>query len=479
MPNGTEPPPEPVGPPIKVTVTDVADSEVDYRKQGELQALGSKDSGWIERLAAALWTALIRLLDPLIELAARAADKLLSAIAHFIDKAEAESSPEFYELLAAVIEDLTGVHVDGAQLFQEFQRRGRVGSMQNVGKQIFDLLASEFAGVPQQQGPGGFETPAGAGIGGLPATQLTPEQGLAAARAFLGFAMSWAIREGNQAMLAGLIPFGLGEHFRDYGTDLARNIGLGRLTRIVFRPLFQAMVATPAEWAMNKQYRPKLLAPGDAWRGFNAGFLDGPQLLEEFARQGYDETRRGVVQLLNTRMPNELQLFILELTGQMQRGEREIWLKRMGYTEETAGLVLKAQEKDFIRRLSFELAHRLLALVLSGAIDADTYKSIIDRFTFTESEKTALVGMVSELLSHPTRRITLAQMESAFKQGVVTVVELEQYLQTRGYPEDDRGILLQLALLDLAKVEEAAKVKAAREAAKKPTTGGSAGTPTG
>jgi len=99
--------------------------------------------------------------------------------------------------------------------------------MQATGAAFVDLLASEFAGVTQTDEGGVFKVAKGTGIGGLPNVPLTPEGGMNAARAFLGFAMSFAVREGNTDFFASLIPFGIGEGYKAFAEDLSKSLGLG------------------------------------------------------------------------------------------------------------------------------------------------------------------------------------------------------------------------------------------------------------
>src|SRR5204862_1854622 len=63
--------------------------------------------------------------------------------------------------------------------------------------------------------------------------------------------------------------------------------GFGRLTRRVLSPFVDTLVQTPAEWAINKQYRPKLLGSSLLTRRMHAGKLSEDEVREELARQGY------------------------------------------------------------------------------------------------------------------------------------------------------------------------------------------------
>lgn len=457
-------------PPTTVNVGDVGAQEIDPKNFGFLFNQGQANSGWIERLAIAIWLGLVKSLQVALSMLASVMDALLAALGQFFLAAQANNTPGFYNLTADLITDLTGVEVDGGALFDRYQKRGRIAAMQATGGAFVDMLASEFAGVTQTESGGVFHVAKGDGVGGLPAVQLTPEGGMNAARAFLGFAMSFAVREGNTDFFASLIPFGIGEGYKAFAEDLSKSLGLGRLTRLALKPLFQNLVAIPMTWAFNKQYTPTLLGVGESVRAFNSGLFSGEELNEELSRHGYSQQRRNALQAFHTKYPSENDLFLLELSGALPSSEHRNLLHRIGYDDDNVDLLFKAEALHTSRHLSLRLAELMIRPLLVGEIDLATYRDVLSRFHLTEGEKTDLTGFASELLSHPRRRLTFAQMTSAFVQGIVNVDEVATFLHQEGYREDDIAILLQLDLLKL----QAAHAKAAAKKAKTPNPAGSA-----
>lgn len=456
----------PNNPPPTVNVGEVGQQEIDPVNLGELFAHGVSLSSGFERFWLMAWTAIFKSIEVVLGLLVDGMDRLLGLLADFFLAAQGQTSPGFYKLTAALITDLTGVDVNGDELFGDFQSRGRVAAMQAVGAKFVDVLTSEFAGVTQTDEGGVFTVGPGDGIGGLPAVALTPEGGMNAARAFLGFAMSFAVREGNTDFFASLLPFGIGEGFKGYAEDLSKSLGLGRLTRLALKPIFQNLVAIPMTWAFNKQYTPSLLSAGESVRAFNANFFTGEELNEELSRHGFSMERRNALQAFHSKYPPETDLFLLELAGQLPNSEHRLTLKRIGYNDDTIDLLLKAEAVHVKRRLSLHIAEVLIHPLLNGTIDLAAYTSVLNRFTFTDQERLDLTGFASELLQHPRKRLTFAQMTTAFVDGVIALDELATYLHEEGYREDDIAILLQVDLLKLG----AAKAKAAAKKAKTPKT---------
>lgn len=455
-------------PPGFVSVGDVANQEVDPSNFGFLLNQGGAKSGWIERLAIAIWLGLIKSLQVALSMVASVMDSLLSALGSFFLAAQGNNTPGFYKLTADLITDLTGVEVDGDALFDRYQKRGRIAAMQQTGAAFVDLLASEFAGVTQTDIGGVFKVPPGTGFGGLPNVQLSEQQGMNAARAFLGFAMSFAVREGNTDFFASLIPFGIGEGYKAFAEDLSKSLGLGRLTRLALKPLFQNLVSIPMTWAFNQQYTPTLLGPDQAIRAFNGGLYTGDQMNLELARHGYSAERRNALQLVHSKYPSEADLFLLELGNLLSHDEHLATLRRIGYNDDNAALLLKAETLHEKRHLSLRLAEQLIHPLLNGTVDIASYSSVLNRFTLTEQEKADFTGFASELLSHPRKRLTFAQITTAFVDGIVAVDQVATYLHEEGYREDDIAVLLQIDLFKLKVSKDKAAAAAAKAKAKKP-----------
>src|SRR6266571_2401756 len=294
--------------------------------------------------------------------------------------------------------------------------------MQRVGRQLCVLLAAEFVSPPEELTPGKTSPKGGAGIGGLPAFKISPEQGVEAARRFMGFGMTFAVREANVGVLGELATIGFAKNFRDYGENMVANLAIGRLMRIALRPLLTVLIADPLNQALNKQYRPKQLSEA--------------QLLTLFH---HDPTRRGDVveqlALLGFSDQNIQTLFEIEKTH-VVANDVEL-LERYGI-------------------LSHADAVKKLTAAGMSADDAELQLQVIHL-------RQVLAATRVEL---PRRFLTLAQMQSAFEQGIITVEELDDFFVREGYSPDDATILRLETLLKSAAAAEARQAAADRKAAR-------------
>src|SRR5712692_4408144 len=216
--------------------------DADLSKSAKDVAAGLTDAGTWTRIWVALWAGVVEGLKVVITLLIEALEFFMTLIAEFVLVGQGEKTTQFYKLVGAITSDLTGVEVDASAIQNAHAERGRIGGMQQVGVNLFNLLAREFIGENPIEGLGSGGT---AGTAGLPSGQVTPDTGVKAAQAFMGFLMSFAIRQGNISVLTQFLSANgwLGvQEFREYGEIMAKNLGLGRLSRRALQPLIQIMI---------------------------------------------------------------------------------------------------------------------------------------------------------------------------------------------------------------------------------------------
>lgn len=416
--------------PTSVTVTDVVDHEVDPRKKAQLETLGRKDAGDSGTRWGALWASLMDGGATVITIAAALFDKFMTLAGTFFHAAQGEQNPQFWELVATIISDLTGTEVNAETLKQARFGSGRLAGMQATGNALYSQLKSEFA----------------------PSDTLTPDGGEKAAQAFLGFLMSFAVRQGNVALLAEFIPeeANVLKGFREYGEMMAKNLGLGRLARRALTPLIQTTIADPLQWKLNQQYRPHLLSPSSAVRAWTSGYLTDSQMREQLSLQGFSETKidaliqEGLTQLTLDEI-NTLRAF-----GLVADQDALLYIRRTGYEPVVADLALKALDRREIVTASRNIANRLVHEYTQGIITADELSTAMGKLALTDAERAGFEGLAGTLNALPRKELTLSEMHKAFLQGVITVNDWEDYLIRVGYRQDDRAILTNMLLLDLA-----------------------------
>lgn len=457
-------------PTIRKLVTGLPDVSIDPAQASRLGMQGVAASGIIERAVVAFLRGIITLVGPLLYEAASLIDDFLVVLSNVFFYAQGQRSTGYYLLAAALMEDLLGIAVDGNQLYKDFQSKGRLSSMVTLGGSLWNTLAGEFTGVAQSNTSGAFTTQPGKGIGGLPAVTLSPTQGMDGARAFLGFAASFAMREGNTDLLADYLPYGLGHWFKDFAEDFSKSLGIGRMARLVYKPLVKVTVADRVQEALNMQYRPTLPTPRQAYAMWNQGTITVDQLRTILSMHGFADDMSAALQYESLERPTRAELRAGHAAGAIDDTTYNTWMARIGYTPELIAL-LDAYEDTLPMRDSVLAAARSFASqYLHGRITKVQYTGAIDSIKnkldgspiLTTGEVDNLKRLASIAGAAPRRHMGVVQLYREYLDSLITLQEFEAAATALGYSQDDVTLLTQELLIS----EKRAASKAAAAAAK-------------
>jgi hypothetical protein len=285
-----------------------------------------------------------------------------------------------------------------------------------------------------------------------------------AAKRFLGFAMSFAVRAGNVSVLSEMGSLSYVKNFREYGEEMAQNLALGRLMRLALRPYIQELITTPLEWALRKQYHPTLLSESQAIHAMFAQLIDESTMFEELERRGFAPEKIRALVELNKETVSLDDLELLVRYGVMSRGDAVDRLTRKGFTPDEAELALKAVDLRRVDGLVRTQAGVYQQQVLDGVLDLQQLELLLEPLPLTDEEKLVLRRTTAARMELPRRFLTLAQMTDALVEGVVDLDEFDEFLVREGYSSDDATILRIRALLRLQRIKEADAAKAQREA---------------
>jgi len=446
-----------------VTTPDLAES-------GKLEGLGIRSSGIIGHAIATFWATLVDGLSKIITLLADAFDDIAALMTGFFTAAQGQDTPGFNRLVAAVLSDTLGVEVSAEQLQQAQFESGRVGAMNQVGADLFQTLGNEFLGV-------GATPDAGPGIAGLPGetgTPLTPEQGVKAAQSFIGFALSFAVRQGNVAFLSSALPWHWLEGIREYGEMMAKNLGLGRLVRRALQPYIQTLIASPLQEALNRQYRPHTMDAKQLASAFIRSDIDRSDYVHRLEGLGY---KTGDIDLLIadtfTRL-REHDVFLLEENGLISSSDAQARITALGFNTSDVPLIRQARELDAVQGADRQYAAILTDELLAGVMTQGDFDAAINALRVPKLEADALTRNAAARMQSRRKHLSLGFLKRAFIDGQITVDELMRHVLELGYSQDDADLIEVELLLQVSehKTKAAAKAKAAatKAAGKTPPT---------
>jgi hypothetical protein len=442
-------------PTIRATVTGWADHTFDPNKAYKVGMQGVKASGVIEAWIVGFLRAGIRLLGPLIQEAASLFDDFLTILGEVFLQAQGQGSRGYYELAAGMVTDLLGISSSGASLYHAFTTGGRQAAMKELGGNIFDVLASEFADIAQTSSGGEYEIPKGTGVGNLPDVTLSPARGVAGAKAFLGYAAGFSIREGNTDMLAALIPHDVGKLFKDFAEDFAKNLGIGRIARLVWKPLVTGLVVTPMEWAMREQYRPTVYSVGEAYRAWASGVYSTEELQSELARLGWSDKRQEGLRWQHLKTPDRATLRTLHATAGISDEDYAMWEGRDGRTPEVTALLDAHDDFSVARTAVLHAASHYASEYLLGHITRTQFSGAVNsikhtvnaRAILTDGEITALDSLPVITGLAPRRHLSVAMLMRQYEDGLLTLGEFEAAVLAMGFGPDDARLLVQELLI--------------------------------
>jgi hypothetical protein len=420
------PTPDTGAPPAEVPIPD-------WRATARAEALGRQDAGEFDSLWAKFRASAAAALVPVIRLLISIMDDILALVVEFFTAAQGTNTPGFFTLVTAVIADLLGVPVNEADITNAFRRGGNIAGVRAIGGKLFDQLASEFGG----------------------GSAITPEGGIGAAKAFLGFLMAFSIRQGNLEVITQLLPeeFRIAEGVRSYGELMAENLGLGRLARRALQPLLQILIQDPMTWFLNRQYRPKLLGATQAIKAHNRGLMDDQTFNAEIAFDGYNEQRANALTEETLEQVAASDLYTLLRYGHIDRDQFMILMRRRGMHPVDAGRYLEAAQ---LAEASGEVTSYLTLLKtqrLAGFIDAASFNGQVDSLPLSDEHKRRFRDLIGQELEAPRKSLTLGEMQTAYVDGLIDLSELQTFLAREGYSADDQLTLQYQTLIKLDNLE--------------------------
>jgi SOS response regulatory protein OraA/RecX len=412
-------------PPTNVDVKDITDTEIDPAAAAFLGALGIAKSGLIEKFFGTRAASMVDSATTITAILTGNWDKVMAMVGALFLAAQGEKNSGFYDLAAAVLEDLTGVPVDAAALKQSTFGSGRLAGMETFGADLYNLLEDELS--PKS--------------GDLEEGDAKP------AATFLGFLMNFCIRQGNVDAMCEAMPKELGflSGFRGYGENMAKNLGLGRLARRALQPLVQILVSDPLTFKLQEDFRPKRIGATPAIKKFFRTPEFETQMRKELAQEGYSDER--------------IDDLITDLRPELSEKQLIDYLFRFGDQTTTigGGTTLTIRQRLAQRGFSAEdvekqiqlqrptLKESEIALLFThGIMDHET--AIVQLNKLGYDDDTAQLALQAHSFSHTqTRRLGLGELKKAFHNNVIDLLELKAHLTSQGYSDAD----IQIITLDL------------------------------
>jgi hypothetical protein len=249
-------------------------------------------------------------------------------------------------------------------------------------------------------------------------------------------------------MMAELIPeqFSPFEGLREYGELLARNLGLGRLTRRALQPLIQTLISEPLQWQLNRQYRPKLLAEAQYVKAMHRGQLRRDQIDEWLSWLGYSDDAIEIVIAETQRPWQARELIELMRLKQMDDQTAISLLQLQGIDQGTAQQWWTSDKAAETHSLVREFGNLVLRQFRDGFITWETAREQITALPLLPDEIQWYYNLIGDKGAFFWRHLSEGEIERAFLGGIIDMTAAQTYWTRLGYAPDSVQTLTFLLL---------------------------------
>jgi len=399
----------------------------DYTQQAQQTAAGLKAAGWWDDLWKSFWEHLAPGPGLVIGLFASAIDSILAGAMNFVSALQGTNTPGFFSLVAATLSDLTGVEFSATAVQASFKQGGAPAANAAIGEAFLSLLVSEM----------------------LPGSKLPTGPGVTAASAFLGYAMAFAVREGNLAVLSELLPFEVNilGGLREYGTGMADALGLGRLTRLAMAPLMKILVQDPVTYDLNAVYTPTMLPAASMIKANWRGELSAGDLNTNLAKLGYSPQAIQALQVDSALFPSASQIIDEMRCGYISASDAAAALVVLGYPPDGAVPYTIAEEASRSASHLDTLISHYQTLMQNRWISADQLSSDLQAYGLSATEIQWVKTAVAPMLEYTTRELSASDLETAYLNGLIDLTYYAAWLTRQGYSLPDQAIMQYLLLI--------------------------------
>lgn len=413
---------------------------VDYGEMARQQAQGLDKAGGFDKLAGSLAAPLTDVFRKFSAYVVKSLAQLAAQAARTVFGAIGSLDPAFGGLAAAVVSQLFDVQVSDAQ----FTSITDSGSRKQIGVNVGKVLLSGITEGSPASGGG----------------ELGPD--VTAAENFLGVMANLAI-EGWTIDLAGeFLTLGVIKNLGELNESMAHVLGLGRLSRTVLRPFVNTLIALPATWSVNKQYRPKMLSVPEAIAAMNRGDIDEATMLEIAQRDGYGDDAIAALRNAAIKTLTLPDMRMLVRSATWQRDDAIAELRLSNHDAARAELLWNVEDARDLEHHQLELANAVAAAYVDRKIDEPTLAEQLGAIDLPALTTARIHELASQKRLVNVLHLTRADVESAVELEVLSTSDYADWLKARGYADNDA---LTLELMLQAKMNKLSDAKTARAAA--------------
>lgn len=360
------------------------------------------------------------------------------------DDARKENQPAINRVIAGALSEVLSIDISADDLPAGGDAAAQIQRAIAIGGKLTDLLESTFGGTPD----------------------ASSNQAAKAARAFAGFSINAAVGSALIGIIAEIESLGFFKQFHELGDDVIQSLGLGRMMRRVWGPMFDALIIKPYTLYLNAKYTPNHLTAGEVMTAFNSGRLDESTMTGYMAQLGYSAAYIAELRMQHVPKLSEREVDALIRWGDLPADRGLEVLIGQGLPSGVAANKLMALEREESDAAVKAYLGELFTLAKDRYITSDTFLSLLDRQPLHESTKQVWRNRIGLWLDSPHKRLSIGEIIYLLERHQLTDEYIDTWATNEGYSQDDVFMLQAYSDIKALEYEDAQKKKAAAAAAK-------------
>jgi hypothetical protein len=415
-----------------------------FTQVGTALGIGAQTSGFI----GSIWSGLF---DSILPIAAKVLGWFLSILLQIFayvirlasDTSE-EASAGYGALVSATVKEVFGVDVPASSVSTRVGGPDRQAVATKLGTAILGAM---------------FGTPTLDAGGGIAPTSAPAEE-------FLAVIMNMELNGWLESWFTDGISGHLLEKYGDLKDGIARSMGLGRMSRQAFAPPLKVLVHDPYLAKLESIYRSKPMDERTACHQFFRGQLTRDQLSTILGRQGYSE------QYIDFKL-NEERKYLSDgdvdyLLGRGSWGTEDAanYFMEQGWSDADAHTKVAMLTDRRLHKYRLESITAAQEAYVRGELAEDAWQTLVTGIGITAEEQNALIASSHIRRSLHVTHLTLGQIETGIRDGILNLDDLKTWATRNNMPPDEEAQLELMVLYTANKQTATAQAKAAAAAAK-------------
>jgi hypothetical protein len=426
-------------PPTDLPTADVPPSN--FVQASKEVAEGVKQSGFWDGLFQSALYWVTEILGAVVGFLLKILNEVALFVVSVILKEQNQTSPQVQEAMKLAIGDTFGVNVPGG-VFQSISDAGQRGPLaKSVGEAVLKSISGELT----------------------PSAEAGIAPGTSRAEAWLTNMVGMGMESWLQQFTFEIFSLGQLNSGGELKDKLVADLGLGRISRQVLRPVVSAYIEEPFTQKLNLSHRPKLLSPAQAVKQFTRGVWTREQLDFELGKQGWSAGRIEAMINDHTIRLSVGDVHTLINSQSMTQEQGEQYLRDNGYDAITAARALASDEVTQVRPLYRQVVNEWMNAFVDGITTQSEFYAVVDSTPLPANEKEIVKTLALSKRQFRVKQISSSQMANIVREGLATIQDYRNTLLSEGYSLSDAKTLELYLLLQMKEDSDARSAREARE----------------